>query len=1012
MQTFGADRYHLALILSLLLASCGGGGGDSAQSTAPMSASSASSVVPNTVGPSGGMIVSADSHASVVIPPNALGANTVIQASGNVNEATADTVGSYVVSLTPDGTAFSTPARLSVTIDPQWLPDDWSASGLELAYLGPDGWVSVPTTPNLATSTLDAQISHFSQWAVVPRGRPNSSPDYTWEINGQCLRTTNAAYNALLDSLSTVLFSSPPSSTSGCVSGAYLESGYSRFFPSNQNHAGIDFLAGRGTAVYSPIAGVVTYEQLEPNSQSPAKGKSTLTIEGSVSGTTYEVLLLHCQSHALVRNGSTIKDPITVGTPIQKNDRVCLTGRVGAAGPHLHVEVKRLGQDLGNLLAMSGARGACATSSFLGGWNENTQKYDLPLTKPGCSLADIRANTVDPTTLVLAPAAPVVTLAANPTTVVAGGSSQLTWTSINATACTASGDWNGSKNVSGTQSTGALTSAKNFLLTCTGAGGSASATAAVTVSSPPPLVTLNANPTTVVSGSGSQLTWSSSNATSCLASGGWSGSKGTAGTEATSALLATTNFVLTCTGAGGSSPANTFVTVTSPQPTVNLTASPTTVASGGSSQLIWSSTNATSCAAGGGWTGTKNITGTQATGALTVATTFTLTCTGAGGSATASAPVAVNATLPTVTLSASPTSVTSGSSGQLTWSSSNATSCTASGGWSGIRPVSGTQSTGALTATTNYALTCIGAGGSATANTAVTVNVVAPIVTGVSPTSMLASSQTQTLTINGSGFVVGDFVELTYSGGSGAGIWSGIGLGIISINPTQIVLTMNPGTAADTIYVRVCRSVNPTPSGCSAGTASVTVYTATTYQPGNDVGVQDIWTTSVFSYTGAGGGPGGGLNNDMLRVGGWGDLYYGLIQFELSMLPANAASTRLELFMPAVTGAGTTQLFLDRITTSWDWRTQGTGSDRLRLWWADQPAATPWTAAALPAPVAGQWYSIDITTLYNAWKSGSVPNFGVRLRPSSGGNNTWAEFASSNNADATIRPRLVITPGP
>jgi hypothetical protein len=40
---------------------------------------------------------------------------------------------------------------------------------------------------------------------------------------------------------------------------------------------------------------------------------------------------------------------------------------------------------------------------------------------------------------------------------------------------------------------------------------------------------------------------------------------------------------------------------------------------------------------------------------------------------------------------------------------------------------------------------------------------------------------------------------------------------------------------------------------------------------------QDIWTTSVYSYAPGGAGPGGGLADDVLKVGGWGDLYYSLL---------------------------------------------------------------------------------------------------------------------------------------
>ena len=32
---------------------------------------------------------------------------------------------------------------------------------------------------------------------------------------------------------------------------------------------------------------------------------------------------------------------------------------------------------------------------------------------------------------------------------------------------------------------------------------------------------------------------------------------------------------------------------------------------------------------------------------------------------------------------------------------------------------------------------------------------------------------------------------------------------------------------------------------------------------------QDIWTTNTFSYAPGGGGPGGGLADDVLKVGGW-----------------------------------------------------------------------------------------------------------------------------------------------
>lgn len=81
---------------------------------------------------------------------------------------------------------------------------------------------------------------------------------------------------------------------------------------------------------------------------------------------------------------------------------------------------------------------------------------------------------------------------------------------------------------------------------------------------------------------------------------------------------------------------------------------------------------------------------------------------------------------PTVSLSASPTSLSSGQASTLLWSSSNASSCTASGMWSGAQPTSGNTSTGPLTSTSSYTLTCTGAGGTTSASVTITIGAPPP----------------------------------------------------------------------------------------------------------------------------------------------------------------------------------------------------------------------------------------------------------------------------------------------
>lgn len=70
-------------------------------------------------------------------------------------------------------------------------------------------------------------------------------------------------------------------------------------------------------------------------------------------------------------------------------------------------------------------------------------------------------------------------------------------------------------------------------------------------------------------------------------------------------------------------------------------------------------------------------------------------------------------TAPTVTLTATPTSGISPLSVTLNWSSTNAVTCAASGGWSGAKALSGTQTITGVTATTTYTLTCTAGPGQA-----------------------------------------------------------------------------------------------------------------------------------------------------------------------------------------------------------------------------------------------------------------------------------------------------------
>jgi hypothetical protein len=91
-------------------------------------------------------------------------------------------------------------------------------------------------------------------------------------------------------------------------------------------------------------------------------------------------------------------------------------------------------------------------------------------------------------------------------------------------------------------------------------------------------------------------------------------------------------------GGGGSSGAGGNPDI---PPTLEFFASPQAVINGQTSVLIWASSNASRCTASGGWSGSRAVSGSQGAAALANSATFTLVCTGKGGTVQQSATVDV-----------------------------------------------------------------------------------------------------------------------------------------------------------------------------------------------------------------------------------------------------------------------------------------------------------------------------------------------------------------------------------
>ncbi len=174
----------------------------------------------------------------------------------------------------------------------------------------------------------------------------------------------------------------------------------------------------------------------------------------------------------------------------------------------------------------------------------------------------------------------------------------------------------------------------------------------------PPTATLASSNYALTSPGGPvTLTWSSTNATSCgnitsqparadtpISTGGATNNA----VGVTANVPDTTIYTITCTGTGGSANGVATIVVSSPVVAIGpFAAIPSRVSKGGTSYLIWTSSNMTSCSvkdannttivAPGGPTSSS---GTQTPVVVTQAMTYTLTCT--NGTTSQSATASVN----------------------------------------------------------------------------------------------------------------------------------------------------------------------------------------------------------------------------------------------------------------------------------------------------------------------------------------------------------------------------------
>ncbi|MCR4276068.1 MAG: hypothetical protein NUV90_01655 [Candidatus Parcubacteria bacterium] len=271
--------------------------------------------------------------------------------------------------------------------------------------------------------------------------------------------------------------------------------------------------------------------------------------------------------------------------------------------------------------------------------------------------------------------APTASITANPLSVAYNGHSTLTWSSTNATSCTAGGDWSNLNPDSGTQFNGegltdSLITDTTFTFQCTGPGGT-SPLSSVTVSVLPPVCENGANDPPGCSQCPDGQAFIGQSCDVCENDGCSSGPVGGGTPYNPTGSLVCNN------GANDPPECKTFT------PTATLSANPKIVDVGQSTTLTWGSDNATSCTGSGFSTGgaTQSPSDGASSGPLNTPGTvsFSLTCSSDAGGTSLPASDSVTVLDPSAFMTVSPARVPKGSPAQVSWGASGVSSCVVTG---------------------------------------------------------------------------------------------------------------------------------------------------------------------------------------------------------------------------------------------------------------------------------------------------------------------------------------------
>jgi len=137
-----------------------------------------------------------------------------------------------------------------------------------------------------------------------------------------------------------------------------------------------------------------------------------------------------------------------------------------------------------------------------------------------------------------------------------------------------------------------------------------------------------------------------------------------------------------------------------------------------------------------------------------------------------------------------------------------------------------------------------------------------------------------------------------------------------------------------------------------------------------------------------------GVDDDILRVGGWYDYYDTLIKFDGATQNLPGAFKRAELWFYTKNTTSPTDMRTWLLTTKWS-----------EAPW-DHSNLMGYYLGAYPKPALGSgWYGLEVTLSVNYWRAYPQLNYGWCFVPAAN-NNQFDEFYSSDSTSASLRPEL------